>query len=101
MHTGEQEGTFRERAVAAVRAALGEPEVFETSDGPIYRWTLRGDAGSAAEGRIVRLLVNSPEFPDVAHFNLSDNRSKNPLMCEVVRSLREVGDVLDRFADLR
>jgi hypothetical protein len=80
---------FRERARMHLVEAFGEPEVLQTSNGPLYRWVLRRKHGVDAH---VYVTLDSPEMPDIAHVLVSDPaaRTIEKITSRTMRTMEEV-----------
>jgi hypothetical protein len=85
---------LREFAATTFIEAFGEPEKFRTIDGTLYRWILK-----CAGGRKVRVTLDSPEFPDLAHFLISDNKAVVRLTAETARTRGDVLALLERLRE--
>ena len=88
--------SLREFAAAAFGRAFGEPERLRSSDGTLYRWRI-----DCADGRKVRVTLDSPEFPDMAHFLISDTKAAMLLAAETCRTRDDVLALLKRLEDAR
>jgi hypothetical protein len=86
--------TFRERATDRFIAAFGEPAVSPTPDGPLFRWILK-----AADGTTVRLTLDSPEFPDMAHIVVSDPKAVPRVASLSMRTLEETEAIIGQIRE--
>ncbi len=91
---GKLERPLRDFAAAAFIEAFGEPEKFRTVDGTLYRWVLM-----CRDGRKLRITLDSPEFPDLAHFLISDTRAAVRLAAETARTEEDVRLLLARLRE--
>ena len=82
---------LREQTREMFTAAFGEPEKMPTVDGILFRWIVK------CEGRTVRITLDSPEFPELAHFLISDTRAVVRLAAETCRSREDVEQLLDQI----
>jgi hypothetical protein len=83
--------SFRQQVVGRFVSVFGEPQTIPTIDGPLYRWVI-----PARDGSTLRLTIDSPEFPGLAHVLISDARNmSNPVGTNTIRTLAEV-DVIRR-----
>jgi hypothetical protein len=88
----EPDTGMRDFAAAECARRFGEPERFPTVDGILYRWVV-----TCADGRKMRITLDSPEFPTMAHFLVSDTRSATMLSAETCRTRSDVLALLDRL----
>lgn len=83
---------LREFAAGLFTEAFGEPEKFRTIDGTLYRWVFR-----CRDGRKMRVTLDSPEFPELAHFLISDTKATVRLVAETSRTEEDVQALLRRL----
>lgn len=76
---------LREYAARAFTEAFGEPEQHMTADGILFRWRL-----GSADGQTIRITIDSPEFPTMAHILISDPIAVVRLSAETCRTESEV-----------
>jgi hypothetical protein len=91
MITGDTQ--LREFAAAAFTEAFGEPERFRSVDGTLYRWMVKHP------GRTIRITLDSPEFPDLAHFLISDTKAQLRVAAETCRTRDDVLALLERLRE--
>lgn len=89
---GNPERALREFAAARFTEAFGEPEKFRTIDGTLFRWTI-----VCEDGRKIRITLDSPEFPDLAHFLISDTKAAIRLTAETARTEDDVVALLTQL----
>jgi hypothetical protein len=91
----DQAGSLRDFAAAKFTEAFGEPERFRTMDGTLYRWVVK------RSDQIIRITLDSPEFPDTAHFLISDNKATIRLAAETCRTRDDVLALLESLRATR
>jgi hypothetical protein len=87
-------GSLRDYAAEVFTDAFGEPERFRTVDGTLYRWVAKG------ADRTIRITLDSPEFPDVAHILISDTRAAVRLSAETCRTRDDVAALLRKLREV-
>lgn len=92
--SGKQPRPLREYAAAIFTEAFGEPEQFRTTDGTLFRWVVPTNSGDK-----LRITLDSPEFPEMAHFLLSDPKAATRLMAETCRTEGDVRALLDQLLE--
>jgi hypothetical protein len=88
--------SLREFAAAECERRFGQAERLRSVDGLLYRWVV-----VCADGRKVRITLDSPEFPSMAHFLVSDPRAPIVLAAETCRTPDDVLALLDRLEESR
>jgi hypothetical protein len=86
------ESQLRDQAAQIFIEAFGEPERLNTVDGIVYRWRL-----DAADGDTIRITLDSPEFPNSAHFLVSDPKALIRLAAQACSTKAEVLSVRDQI----
>jgi hypothetical protein len=88
------EQPLREFAAENCTKRFGEPERLRSSDGTLYRWAYICD-----DGRKIRLTLDSPEFPYLAHFLISDPKAAVMLTAETCRTPEDVLALLTKIEE--
>lgn len=86
--------SFRDQAVSSFEDAFGPPQIVQTVDGPLFRWVLRSSDGSH-----IRITIDSPEFPQIAHVLVSDRTAAQLVTSSTLREMDEVYELIRRLRD--
>lgn len=88
---GDDQRTFRDRALDRMRAKLGEPRPIPTGEGRFfYRWILERPHGLS-----IYVTLDSPEIQHLAHLLVSDPRAAvNPIQTITMRTFEEVDEAV-------
>jgi hypothetical protein len=87
--------TYRDKVIAMLIDAFGEPEVSSVQSGNIYRWTLhRGPYGIS-----MFITIDSPEYEDIAHVMISDaaHHQVEPVVSVTTTTIEEAKALIGRI----
>jgi hypothetical protein len=88
--------SLRDFAATECTRRFGEAERLRSVEGTLYRWIV-----PCADGRKVRITLDSPEFPHLAHFLISDSKASVMLAAETCRTRDDLLALLDRLEAVR